>query len=115
MPCLQRQYITDHTDQCYSTVVPVYTVSLVIHVLVGIDFRCVTYNLSSGIAQHTPRPAVAFGLHRRSAPLAVYTMLGLTFNLVDQLVFYGSYHSNPWNKGKAWGLQQACPTAGAHA
>lgn len=25
-------------------------------------------------------------------------MAGLTFNLVDQLTFYGSYHTNKWNQ-----------------
>ena len=24
---------------------------------------------------------------------------GLNFNLMDQLTFYGSYHSRPWNQG----------------
>lgn len=36
-------------------------------------------------------------------------MLGLTFKLVDQLVFYGSYHTHPFNKRKqiatAWDLR----------
>jgi uncharacterized membrane protein YGL010W len=45
-----------------------------------------------------PRKVHQIGNHKTKTMSGVPKEAGLSFNLLDQLVFYGSYHNNPWNQ-----------------